>query len=127
MGDSSDNIPGVPGIGEKGATALITAYGSIENAYAHVEEIKQKRTREALRDHYDMAVMSKKLATICVDVPVSWALEDTKLGDLYTPEAYEWCRKLNFRKYLERFEQKGTKSPVQEKAEAIRVETRPEV
>ncbi len=126
MGDSSDNIPGVPGIGEKGATALITAYGSIENAYAHVEEIKQKRTREALRDHYDMAVMSKKLATICVDVPVSWALEDAKLGDLYTPEAYEWCRKLNFRKYLERFEQKGTKSPVQEKAEAIRVETRPE-
>ena len=61
MGDSSDNIPGVPGIGEKGATALITAYGDIETAYEHVDEIRQKRTREALREHFDMAVMSKKL------------------------------------------------------------------
>ena len=97
MGDSSDNIPGVPGIGEKGATALITAYGSIENAYAHVEEIKQKRTREALREHYDMAVMSKKLATICVEAPVDFDLESARVTDPYTPEAYEWCRKLNFR------------------------------
>ncbi len=107
MGDTSDNIPGVPGIGEKGATALITAYGNIEDAYAHVEEIKQKRTREALREHYDMAVMSKKLATICVEAPVDFDLESARVTDPYTPEAYEWCRKLNFRKYLERFEKRG--------------------
>lgn len=106
MGDTSDNIPGVPGIGEKGATALITAYGNIEDAYAHVEEIKQKRTREALREHYDMAVMSKKLATICVEAPVDFDLESARVTDPYTPEAYEWCRKLNFRKYLERFEKR---------------------
>lgn len=49
MGDASDNIPGVPGIGEKTATNLIVAYGSIENAYAHVEEIKPNRAKEALR------------------------------------------------------------------------------
>lgn len=106
MGDASDNIPGVPGIGEKGATALITAYGNIEDAYAHVEEIRQKRTREALREHYDMAVMSKKLATICVEAPVPFDLELARVTDPYTPEAYEWCRRLNFRKYLERFEKK---------------------
>ncbi len=106
MGDASDNIPGVPGIGEKGATALITAYGNIEDAYAHVEEIRQKRTREALREHYDMAVMSKKLATICVEAPVPFDLESARVTDPYTPEAYEWCRRLNFRKYLERFEKK---------------------
>ena len=77
MGDASDNIPGVPGIGEKTATNLIVAYGSIENAYAHVEEIKPNRAKEALRNHYDMAKMSKKLATICVQAPLelSWEMQ----------------------------------------------------
>ena len=64
MGDASDNIPGVPSIGEKTATAIISAYGSIENAYAHLEEIKPPRARKALEEHYDMAQMSKKLAEI---------------------------------------------------------------
>ncbi|MCI8584551.1 MAG: DNA polymerase I [Lachnospiraceae bacterium] len=118
MGDSSDNIPGVPGIGEKGATGLITAYGNIENAYAHVEEIKQKRTREALREHYDMAVMSKKLATICVDAPITLEMEAARLTNPYTPEAYQWCRKLNFRKYLERFEKAGAQMPKETAPEA---------
>lgn len=121
MGDSSDNIPGVPGIGEKGATALITAYGDIETAYAHVDEIKQKRTREALREHFDMAVMSKKLATICVDAPVELHLEAAKLTSPYTPEAYEWCRKLNFRKYLDRFEKEGAQMPAEKEPEAKRI------
>lgn len=122
MGDASDNIPGVPGIGEKGATALITTYGTIENAYAHVEEIKQKRTREALREHYDMAVMSKKLATICVEAPVALDLQEARLTDPYTEEAYEWCRRLNFRKYLERFEKRGTQMPAGIRPEAERIE-----
>ncbi len=109
MGDSSDNIPGVPGIGEKGATALVVAYGSIENAYAHVDEIKPKRTQEALRQHYDMAIMSKKLATICVEAPLDFDWEQARLGNLYTTEAYEWCRRLNFRKILERFGAAGAR------------------
>ncbi len=121
MGDSSDNIPGVPGIGEKGATALITAYGDIETAYEHVDEIRQKRTREALREHFDMAVMSKKLATICVDAPVEFELEAARFTDPYTPEAYEWCRKLNFRKYLERFKKEGTPMPKEAEPKIIRV------
>lgn len=104
MGDASDNIPGVPGIGEKTATNLIVAYGDIETAYAHVDEIKPNRAKEALREHYDMAVMSKKLATICVDAPVEFSWEDARLGNLYTQEAYELCRKLNFKKLLDRFE-----------------------
>jgi len=104
MGDSSDNIPGVPGIGEKGATSLIVAYGDIENAYAHVDEIKPKRTQEALREHFDMAVMSKKLATICIEAPVKFNWEEAKIGNLYTAEAYEWCKKLNFKKFLSRFD-----------------------
>lgn len=119
MGDSSDNIPGVPGIGEKTATSLIAAYGNIENAYTHVEEIKPNRAKEALRSHYDMAVMSKKLATICVDVPVEFDWEKARLSALYTPEAYEWCRKLNFKKLLERFER--TEEMVLAEPEAKRI------
>ena len=119
MGDSSDNIPGVPGIGEKTATSLIAAYGNIGNAYTHVEEIKPDRAKEALRSHYDMAVMSKKLATICVDAPVEFDWEKARLSALYTPEAYEWCRKLNFKKLLERFER--TEEMVLAEPEAKRI------
>ena len=111
MGDASDNIPGVPGIGEKTATNLIVAYGSIENAYAHVEEIKPNRAKEALRNHYDMAEMSKKLATICVQAPLELSWENAKLTNLYTPEVYEWFKKLNFKKLLSRFDLTGTELP----------------
>lgn len=111
MGDVSDNIPGVPGIGEKTATNLIVAYGSIENAYAHVEEIKPNRAKEALRNHYDMAKMSKKLATICVQAPLELSWENAKLTNLYTPEVYEWFKKLNFKKLLSRFDLTGTELP----------------
>ena len=111
MGDASDNIPGVPGIGEKTATNLIVAYGSIENAYAHVEEIKPNRAKEALCNHYDMAKMSKKLATICVQAPLELSWENAKLTNLYTPEVYEWFKKLNFKKLLSRFDLTGTELP----------------
>ena len=72
MGDTADNIPGVPGIGEKTATALIAQYGSIENTYAHLEEIKPPRAKNALTDHYDMAEMSKILATIKTDAELRY-------------------------------------------------------
>ena len=78
MGDSSDNIPGVPGIGEKTATNLIVAYKSIENAYAHLEEITPKRAKTNLEEHYDMAQMSKTLATIEVHVPIEFDMEAAK-------------------------------------------------
>ena len=64
MGDSSDNIPGIPGVGEKTATKIIGQFGTIENAHDHLEEIKPNRAKESLRDHYDMAQLSKTLATI---------------------------------------------------------------
>ena len=103
MGDSSDNIPGVAGIGEKGATKLIAEYHSIEEAYAHIEEIKQTRVREALREHYDMAQMSKVLATIKLDCEIPYEFSDAKLTDLFTPEAYTLCRELDFKNMLGRF------------------------
>ncbi len=104
MGDASDNIPGVPSIGEKTATNLIAAYGSIENAYAHLEEIRPPRAQKALGEHYDMAVMSKELATICLDCPIDFSYEDAEIGDLYTPEAYQFMKRLEFKSILARFD-----------------------
>ena len=103
MGDSSDNIPGVPGIGEKTATNLIVAYKSIENAYAHLEEITPKRAKTNLEEHYDMAQMSKTLATIEVYAPIEFDMEAAKLTDLYTPEAYVYMKRLEFKNMLTRF------------------------
>ena len=104
MGDTADNIPGVPGIGEKTATNLIVSYGSIENAHAHLEEIKPKRAKENLEAHYDMAEMSKTLATIDINAPVTYEFEEAKLGNFYTEEAYVLCKQLEFKNMLKRFE-----------------------
>lgn len=114
MGDSADNIPGVPGIGEKTATALIVAYGSIENAYAHLDEIKPPRAQKNLREHYDMAQMSKTLATIVVDAPIEHSLDQAVLGDLFTPEAYVWMKKLEFKNMLGRFQASSAKAATEE-------------
>lgn len=114
MGDTADNIPGVPGIGEKTATALIVQYGSIENAYAHVDEIKPPRAQNNLREHYDMAKMSKTLATIEVNAPVPYKMEDAKIGDLFTPEAYVWMKKLEFKNMLNRFQIEAPVNPVEQ-------------
>lgn len=104
MGDASDNIPGVPGIGEKTATAILTQYETIENAYAHVEEIKPKRAKENLEAHYDMAKMSKKLATINTDAPYDYEWETARFSNIFTPEAYELCKKLELKKLLAKFD-----------------------
>ncbi|MCI8980908.1 MAG: DNA polymerase I [Hungatella sp.] len=111
MGDASDNIPGVPSIGEKTATNLIASYGSIENAYAHLSEIKPPRAQKALGEHYDMAQMSKALATICIDCPIEFSYEDMVIGNLYTPEAYEYMKRLEFKSFLTRFDKEGMKFP----------------
>ena len=103
MGDTADNIPGIPGVGEKTATKMILEFGSIENAYAHLEEVKPNKARESLREHYDQAVLSKKLATIDTDCPLEVDYACAKVGELYTPEAYEYFKKLEFKNFLTRF------------------------
>ena len=103
MGDASDNIPGVPSIGEKTAVRIIAQYGSIENAHDHVDEITPPRARESLREHYDLAVLSKKLAMIDRHCPFALDLEAAKIGDLFTPQAHELCKRLELRSLLGRF------------------------
>lgn len=114
MGDSSDNIPGVPSIGEKTATGIITAYHSIENAYSHVEELKPPRASKALAEHWDMAVMSKTLATIDVNADFTYTMEDARIQDIYTEEAYAWFQRLQFKNLLSRFDVTAPSNNVEE-------------
>ena len=104
MGDSADNIPGIPGVGEKTATKMVVEFGSIENAYAHLEEVKPNKAKESLREHYDMAVLSKTLATINTDSPIDYSYEEAELKNLYTPEAYQLCKRLEFKNLLSKFD-----------------------
>lgn len=103
MGDSSDNIPGVPGIGEKTASALIARFHSIENMREHQEEITPARARNAFTGNYELAELSKKLAAIKTDCELDFTLEQAKLENLFTPEAYEWVKRLEFKSMLSRF------------------------
>ena len=104
MGDTADNIPGVPKIGEKTATALMVAYGSIENIYAHVEEISKKSVKETLKENRELADLSKKLATIKIDCNVELDYEAARAEDFYTKEAYALFKQLEFKQLLQRFD-----------------------
>ena len=110
MGDTADNIPGVPKVGEKTATALIVEYGTIENIYAHLEEISKKSIRESLRENRDLADMSKKLATIKTDCELCLPYQQAKAEGYYTQEAYQMFKQLEFKNMLNRFEVQDTQT-----------------
>ncbi len=117
MGDSSDNVPGVPGIGEKTAVKIISQYHSIENAYAHIDDMPKSKVRESFRENYEKAQFSKKLVTIEVYADIDYDISGARLGNLYTPQAYEMCRRLEFKNMLARFQgqmEKTEENPVKE-------------
>ncbi len=105
MGDSSDNIPGVPKIGEKTARELMMTFGSIDAIYERISEITKKSIRESLAANRELADLSKTLATIDVNADIDFSYEKAKLGNLFTPEAYELFKQLSFKNILSRFEQ----------------------
>ncbi len=107
MGDTSDNIPGVPKVGQKTATELMVQYGSLENIYAHVEEITKKSIRESLIQNRELADLSKVLATIRVDSDVELDYDAAKAEGFYTQEAYDLFKQLEFRQMLSRFEKEN--------------------
>ncbi len=128
MGDASDNIPGVPGIGEKTASALIEKYKSIEAVHAHAEEVKPPRAGKNIVEYWEQAVMSKELATIVTDAPVAEApvcftFEKAKLESidaLYTEEAYLLCKELEFKNLLGRFHVDAPKNNAEEHFASVR-------
>ena len=104
MGDSSDNVPGLPGVGPKTAQKIMETYGSIEEAKRHVEEIKPRKAMEAMRDHYDDLMLSLDLVTIRKDAPVDFDREAFKAGSFYSPDVYDDFRRLGFKSFLAGFE-----------------------
>ncbi len=101
-GDSSDNIPGVPNIGEVKAKKLIAQFGSIENIYAHIDEVDNDKLRQTLIDNEDQARMSKSLATIMLDVPISYKWDDMKFGHPNLPELQKVFSELQFKQLATR-------------------------
>ncbi len=117
MGDTADNIPGVPKVGEKTATELMVTYGSLENIYAHVEEISKKSIRQSLLENRDLAEMSKTLATIRTDCGVFLDYEEARAEGFYTKEAYELFKQLGFKQLLGRFQEEGRQQAGKEEIE----------
>ena len=99
MGDTSDNIPGVPGIGEKGATKLIMEYGSIENLLQNIDKVSGKKMQEILRNHTEIALLSKKLATIVCDMPMNFLTENFEF-QVDHDKLKEICLKFEFKNLL---------------------------
>ncbi len=114
MGDTSDNIPGVPGVGEKTATKIIQEYGSIENAYAHAAEIKPPRASKNLQEYWDQACMSKTLAAIDTQAEIAFDLEQAKFKNPYTKEAHDYFQRLQFKNLLGRFDVEADTNAVED-------------
>ena len=108
MGDSSDNVPGIPKVGEKTATELIEKYHSVAGVYEHLDEITKPALKKNLFENRELADLSLYLVTILTDADVPVSPEDTLRKNPYTKEAYDLFLELGFRNYLSRFEQGTT-------------------
>ncbi len=126
QGDSSDNIPGVPGIGEKTALSLIQKYGSIDNLYDKIEknedDLKGKQ-REKVKDNKELAELSKTLGTINLEVPIEDTLEQFKVEEWDKEKVLKLFKELNFNRYIERFHLTGEKEDNQEENYKIEFKT----
>ncbi|MCB0724997.1 MAG: DNA polymerase I [Ignavibacteriae bacterium] len=117
MGDSSDNIPGIKGVGEKTAIALIQEYGTIEDMYKNVDAISKPKLKEKIINDKEMAFLSKKLVTIKTDVPIKIKPEDLKREEPDAEELGRLFTELEFKTMIKRF-MPGGASPKPEKGEA---------
>lgn len=122
QGDTADNIPGVPGIGEKTAGALIAKYHSIEAVHEDAPNVKPPRASKNIVEFWNQAVMSKELATIITDAPVDYEFKDAQIDgidSLYTEEAFMMCKRLEFKNLLPRFDVQAPKNNVEENFKVI--------
>ena len=120
MGDNSDNIPGIPGIGEKTATKLLLQFGSVENLIANTDQISAKGVRTKVEEGVQLAVMSKRLATINTNVPIEIDLEEYKLIDPDYNKLIEMYKKLEFNRFLKKL--KRTDEPEESEPQIVPAE-----
>ena len=103
MGDTSDNIPGVPGIGEKTAAKLLTEYGDLDGVYAAVDSMKASKMKQNLIENKDLAYLSKTLATIKLDCPIPFEFSEAAYHDPFNAEAYTLFEDLELKSFYKRF------------------------
>lgn len=101
-GDPSDNIPGVYGVGEKTATILIKKFGSIEDIYKNIEKVEPDSLKNKLEENYEQALMSKKLAELIEDAPITFKLNDFKYSEFNRVEVKKVLEKYNFKSLIRR-------------------------
>lgn len=111
MGDQSDNIPGVPGIGEKTALKLIKEYGSIEDVIQNVDKISGKKVKELIGEYREQALFSKKLATIVTNVPIEFNIDEIKIKEPDSSRLAELFKELEFKSLINKIPQGGSKEP----------------
>ena len=104
MGDTADNIPGVPKVGEKTATDLMVQFGSLDGIYEHIDEVTKKSIKESLIQNKDLAYLSRELATIKIDSPLTYTLEEARVGNFFNEDSYVLFKKLEFKNLLNKFE-----------------------
>ena len=102
MGDSVDNIPGLPGVGEKTAKKFIKEYGSIENLYENLDDIKGK-LKDKISSNKELGLLSKKLATIITDVPIEYSIEELKISDSNSEKILSIFNELEFKRLKENY------------------------
>ena len=103
MGDTSDNIPGVPGIGEKTAAKLLAEYGDLDGVYAAVDSMKASKMKQNLIENKDLAYLSKTLATIKLDCPIPFEFSEATYQDPFNAEAYTLFEDLELKSFYKRF------------------------
>lgn len=103
MGDSSDNIPGAPGVGPKTAEAIIKKYHSINNVLENIDDITPPKARKAISENKEQVILSRFLAEININAPVTFNLDDALIKDFYNEKSYELFKRFNFKTFLKRF------------------------
>ena len=111
MGDTSDNIPGAPGVGPKTASAIIQKYHSVDNVLTHLDELKPPKAQNSITENAEQVKMSRFLAEININVPLDYNIENAEIGDFYNPASYELFKKYNFKTMLKRFDKDMTAAP----------------
>ncbi|MDQ0416763.1 DNA polymerase-1 [Croceifilum oryzae] len=102
MGDPSDNIPGIPGVGEKTGLKLLHQHGSVEEIIARVDHLPGKKLQEKVTEFQEQALLSKRLATICCEVPLDFGIDDLEHTSIHTEEVVETFKKLEFKTLVDR-------------------------
>ena len=114
-GDASDNIPGIPGVGEKTAIKLVQQFGSLENLINKLQEVENEKLRAKIEEGAQSALMSKRLATIIKNVPVDYKITDLKIGEQDNDELIRIFSRLEFKTYLSKLLKEMNSSPQAEK------------